>query len=137
VPAGGTFSGPGVNGNVFDPAQAGIGTHSITYTVTDANNCSSENTISTIVDVCSMLTTLFATTNMVFPNPSEGIFFLNSSSSENTTVRVFDMQGRLVWMQANITARNGRTEIDLRQLNQGTYMLELNAGLKTIISIQH
>jgi hypothetical protein len=47
------------------------------------------------------------------------------------------MQGRLVWMQANITARNGRTEIDLRQLNQGTYMLELNAGLKTIISIQH
>jgi glucose/arabinose dehydrogenase len=137
VPAGGTFSGPGVNGNVFDPAQAGIGTHSITYTFTDANNCSSGNTISTIVDVCSMLTTLFATTNMVFPNPSEGIFFLNSSSSENTTVRVFDMQGRLVWMQANITARNGRTEIDLRQLNQGTYMLELNAGLKTIISIQH
>lgn len=33
-PAGGIFAGPGVrNGNLFDPALAGVGTHSITYTV--------------------------------------------------------------------------------------------------------
>ncbi len=31
-PAGGTFSGPGVTGAVFDPAVAGPGTHTITYT---------------------------------------------------------------------------------------------------------
>ncbi len=31
-PAGGTFSGPGISGNVFDPAIAGSGTHTITYT---------------------------------------------------------------------------------------------------------
>ncbi len=30
---GGTFSGPGVTGNVFSPAAAGPGTHTITYTV--------------------------------------------------------------------------------------------------------
>jgi gliding motility-associated-like protein len=30
---GGTFSGPGVSGNNFDPTSAGVGTHSITYTV--------------------------------------------------------------------------------------------------------
>jgi hypothetical protein len=30
---GGTFSGPGVSGNSFNPADAGVGTHTITYTV--------------------------------------------------------------------------------------------------------
>lgn len=30
---GGTFSGPGVAGNLFDPAVAGIGTHSVKYVV--------------------------------------------------------------------------------------------------------
>jgi len=31
--ANGTFSGPGVSGNMFDPAVAGVGTHTVTYTV--------------------------------------------------------------------------------------------------------
>ncbi|MEM7036582.1 MAG: hypothetical protein AAF570_06340, partial [Bacteroidota bacterium] len=31
-PAGGTFSGPGIVGDTFNPALAGFGTHSITYT---------------------------------------------------------------------------------------------------------
>ncbi|MEZ4949573.1 MAG: hypothetical protein R2784_09340 [Saprospiraceae bacterium] len=35
TPAGGTFSGPGVSGNMFNPATAGVGMHTITYT-----NCS-------------------------------------------------------------------------------------------------
>jgi hypothetical protein len=30
-PAGGVFSGPGVTGSTFDPAAAGVGTHTITY----------------------------------------------------------------------------------------------------------
>ncbi len=38
-PAGGAFSGPGISGTMFDPAAAGAGTHAITYTFTDANNC--------------------------------------------------------------------------------------------------
>ncbi|MCS7086820.1 MAG: hypothetical protein NZ534_12180, partial [Bacteroidia bacterium] len=31
-PSGGTFSGPGVSGNVFNPAVAGVGTHTVSYT---------------------------------------------------------------------------------------------------------
>src|SRR5207249_12249992 len=34
----GTYSGPGVNASNFDPAAAGVGTHVITYTVTQ-NGC--------------------------------------------------------------------------------------------------
>lgn len=39
MPAGGTYSGPGVTDNNFDPAAAGVGTHAITYTYTDGNGC--------------------------------------------------------------------------------------------------
>ncbi len=44
TPAGGTYSGTGVteSGGVysFDPAAAGVGTHTITYDYTDGNGCS-------------------------------------------------------------------------------------------------
>ncbi len=36
-PAGGVFSGPGITGNSFNPATAGVGTHAITYTWYDYN----------------------------------------------------------------------------------------------------
>lgn len=42
-PAGGTFSGPGVNSNTFNPAAAGTGLKTITYTYTDGNGCSSNS----------------------------------------------------------------------------------------------
>jgi hypothetical protein len=38
-PPGGTFSGPGVSQNQFDPAVAGPGAHVLSYSVYDANNC--------------------------------------------------------------------------------------------------
>ncbi|MDX9727666.1 MAG: DUF2341 domain-containing protein, partial [Bacteroidales bacterium] len=45
-PAGGTFLGPGVSGNSFNPAAAGVGTHTITYTHTvDGCNVSISKTI--------------------------------------------------------------------------------------------
>ena len=32
-PLGGTFTGPGITGSVFDPADAGVGVHTITYEI--------------------------------------------------------------------------------------------------------
>ena len=38
-PIGGVYAGTGVAGSVFDPAAAGVGTHTVTYTYTDGNGC--------------------------------------------------------------------------------------------------
>lgn len=46
---GGTFSGPGVSGNIFNPNVAGAGTHTITYTTTVAG-CASSSTQDVVVD---------------------------------------------------------------------------------------
>jgi hypothetical protein len=48
VAPGGTFTGDGISGTMFNPATAGVGVHDITYSV-DLGNCSSQTTISTEV----------------------------------------------------------------------------------------
>ena len=49
-PAGGTYTGTGVSGNLFDPSLAGSGTHIITYTYTDSSGCSNVDTASITVN---------------------------------------------------------------------------------------
>lgn len=43
-PLGGTFSGPGITGNNFNPLSAGPGTHRVIYTANLPGNCSSPDT---------------------------------------------------------------------------------------------
>ena len=49
-PAGGSFSGPGVTGNSFNPSVAGSGTKTITYSYTDNNGCSNSATTNIVVN---------------------------------------------------------------------------------------
>ena len=51
-PAGGTFSGPGISGNVFTPLTAGAGTHTIIYTYTNGNGCSNTSSQQVTVNTC-------------------------------------------------------------------------------------
>ncbi|MBP6334478.1 MAG: T9SS type A sorting domain-containing protein [Bacteroidia bacterium] len=48
-PSGGVYSGPGVSGGQFSPGNAGVGTHTITYTYTNSNGCVASTTASIIV----------------------------------------------------------------------------------------
>jgi PKD repeat protein len=48
--AGGTWSGTGVNGNIFDPSLAGVGSHIIKYNITDVYGCSDEDQITIIIN---------------------------------------------------------------------------------------
>ncbi len=44
APSGGTYSGIGVSGGMFNPALAGLGSHIITYSYTASNGCQSSDT---------------------------------------------------------------------------------------------
>jgi len=53
LPTGGTFSGTGVTGNTFEPASAGVGTHTLSYTYTDNAGC--DATLEATVTVTGIL----------------------------------------------------------------------------------
>ncbi len=55
-PSGGTYSGPGVSSGDFDPAVAGVGTHTITYNYSDVHGCSSSATSSILVNPAPTVT---------------------------------------------------------------------------------
>jgi hypothetical protein len=83
-PNGGTFSGNGISGTSFNPQVAGTGNHTITYSYTDLNNCTSSTTASTTVYAqptvsFSGLSTTYCIDNAVGSqlngNPSGGTFF--------------------------------------------------------------
>lgn len=48
-PVGGTFSGMGLNGNVFTAMAAGLGSKTILYTYTDTDGCENADSIVTVV----------------------------------------------------------------------------------------
>ena len=51
IPAGGTFSGAEISGNIFNPASVGVGgPYSVTYSYTDVNGCSNSSSQSVTVN---------------------------------------------------------------------------------------
>ena len=49
TPAGGTFTGPGVEGDNFNPQKAGLGTHEIVYSVGGSSTCGNSDKIEIVV----------------------------------------------------------------------------------------
>lgn len=49
-PPAGIYSGNGISGNIFDPSNAGFGTHSIIYTITDSTGCIGSSAQSVVVN---------------------------------------------------------------------------------------
>jgi len=57
IPVGGTYTGPGLTGNIFDPGIAGIGTHTITYTFTDNHSCTKSASTDIVVNPLPVVST--------------------------------------------------------------------------------
>jgi hypothetical protein len=110
TPASGTYSG------MFDPAAAGTGTHTITYSYTDANGCTGSTTQAILVDGCLSLDEEMLLSVMIYPNPTEATFSITTPVDE---VVITDMNGRIVKSFGN------QTNYDISELKQGIYMVRI------------
>jgi hypothetical protein len=128
-PAGGTFSGPGVTSNTFDPMQASIGWNMITYTYTDSlTNCSATAIDSIFVDVCTGISAVNSVTEVnVYPNPTDGAINLNFvSDAGDVVVTITDAAGRTVYMSSENNVTAGRVKQIQIDEASGIYLLHVN-----------
>ncbi len=80
LPAGGTFSGPGVNGSAFVPSSAGAGVKVLTYSFTDANSCTNTDVDTVTVNPQPTVTLtanrqifcIYDVADTLFPSPAGG-----------------------------------------------------------------
>ena len=135
-PAGGVFIGQGVTGSSFDPAAAGVGTHSVTYTYVDGNSCI--NTAGQCTEVT--LNTATGGSHMsqggvhIFPNPANGLFNLELDLQGLVSVQVFDATGRLAHSEVfQSNAPPTLRTLNLAGVAKGSYTLQVgnNGGTVT------
>ena len=127
-PSGGTFSGPGITGNAFDPVAAGTGTHSITYTYTDNNGCTNQSVITTNVDVCSGVGAQLLSDLVLYPSPSDGVCYLQlpgELSFNAVEVKVWDTYGKQVFQLDAEAPAGEKLRFDLSGLARGAYHFEI------------
>jgi hypothetical protein len=135
-PSGGVFFGEGVSGNQFDPAAAGVGSHSVVYTVVDVEGCISSYGLCTNVDLNVGIGGVNIGTDGgvdVYPNPSTGQYTLELHDLEGlVSYIVYDSRGREVSIGSLIASGN-RTQhnIDLNTKAKGIYTLQLNTASGT------
>jgi len=125
-PAGGTFSGPGVIFSAFNPSIAGPGSHSITYTYTDANGCTATDTQSILVFTISFN---FVNYNLgtispkIIASPNLPDKIIIDDKASTYTFEVINIEGKILHQQ-NIQVENltYTKQIEMPVLEKGTYI---------------
>jgi hypothetical protein len=124
-PTGGVFSGASENG-IFDPASAGIGTHEIVYSFTDANGCAASVSISTEVDACLSYNDLNGNEFTIFPMPAADKFFIRFDKLPATMIEftLMDMNGKIYKPEVTNTGSVYQLQLN-SNFASGVYMLEI------------
>ena len=132
LPVGGEYSGPGVANGIFDPAAAGIGMHTITYTYTDINFCT--NTAIDSIGVTQYTGLIHQHDQKavnIYPNPTNGSFKIqfNPEESDVISIKLFNSLNEIVWEKKNVSIHNKYTQlVQLENYPAGIYYVQIIGG---------
>ncbi|MCW3126309.1 MAG: hypothetical protein JWO03_1967 [Bacteroidetes bacterium] len=126
IPTGGVYSGAGVTGNTFYPASASTGSHTITYTYTDANGCigtAQRTFVITAIDELDIEARI-----QLYPNPATHRLVAQSDLFTSGTVQVllYDMTGRSI--AAPIQRSMDKAVFDISALSDGVYSIRFTVN---------
>jgi hypothetical protein len=131
-PTGGSFSGSGVEGNNFNPGTAGLGTHIITYSFTDGNGCTAQQTQQIEVDECLGFHKIENKSIAVYPNPFHEEFTVNFTEIGKHTIHLVNSLGQII---INLETDQQNIVLQTGNLSSGVYYLmivEDNVSIKLI-----
>lgn len=122
LPAGGTYSGPGVSGGNFNPATAGVGSQTITYTVT-SNGCSGVTSQDITVEDCAGIEEMVNFGLEVYPNPASSVVVIKTG--KDVTFSMISEDGKIVYPASSLSM-NTETQLEVSHLAKGIYFLHFN-----------
>jgi len=122
-PIGGTFSGPGMVGSLFDPAAAGAGTWMLTYTYVHPITGCSASQIQYITVGTTGVEEVSAAVNAatIYPNPA--ISLLNIAgidTKEIKSIRIMNVLGEVVFATETVTEN---MQLNVSGYAPGTYVI--------------
>jgi hypothetical protein len=133
-PVGGTYTGIGVSGNIFNQSVAGMGNFNVVYSFTDSNGCASLDSSSIEVVICEGIhenktEAIF----QVFPNPSTGIFTIQTDKTSQSHIDIYNELGLKLFSS---TVTENQTIIDLSAYNNGFYFVQLTHEKGSVMAVQ-
>ena len=133
TPASGVYSGNGVNSGSFDPAIAGAGSHTITYSYTDNNNCTGTASQVIFVDPCisGIDFTDGKSRIAVYPSPAVGSFTLEMAllNDEFVTVELVNSLGQIILFEShNLVSGNNKLPLNLNETAKGIYLVKVKTS---------
>ncbi len=126
-PPGGTFSGPGIIFNAFNPSLSGPGLHTIEYTYTDGDNCTS-STAETILVFTIDFTFVNYNLGTISPKiTDELILDIEVPLQDRYTIQLTDALGRPVYFnEINYLPGLHRQQIMIQEaIARGFYFLTI------------
>ncbi|WP_343635382.1 T9SS type A sorting domain-containing protein [Fluviicola sp.] len=129
LPAGGTYSGAGVTGGNFDPATAGVGLQTITYTVT-SNGCSDAISQTITVEDCAGIEELADFGLEVYPNPANSVVMIKTG--KDVTFSMISEDGKMVYPASSLSM-NTETQLEVSHLAKGIYFLHFSNAQGSVV----
>lgn len=108
------------------------GVYQITLTVSNA--CGTETITETIGNV-SLEDQLFISQLQIYPNPTDGKFFVigEEVKAQQLTVEVSDARGRIVFNHVEDNVNGLRLPVDISQEAEGMYVVKVTDGTRTAV----
>ena len=115
-----------------------VGETNISYTASVTGNYAVEVTENGCTDMsaCTLidftgLEDINSNNFKLYPNPNNGQFVIDFPNTQNYTVTVFDLTGKLLLSKSNVS--NSKNTIDGSQLKPGTYQIRISDSKTSIV----
>ncbi len=127
-PAGGAYSGAAVSGSLLSIANSGTFTPMYTFT-NSSTGCSNSATTTVIIANCTGINESAETSGLiVYPNPNNGSFVIQTDNFESKNVEVLDVTGRVVYSEKS---NNNKILININELANGMYQVRISSSAGT------
>lgn len=120
-----------VDGNTLTISEVGVGVSIITVTANDGMGETVTDEFTVTVTANSSLGELSKSNVQVYPNPSNGVFVIETTQLSNSlSIKVVDVTGKTVYKQ---TSELSKTQIDISNKREGMYFLILESDESSYI----